>query len=205
LGSKVSKQGKYDKKLYFTKNLNMGIKQRRILHWFQKPLRKCEKLLTKKLYAKRVQNWSFSSSILLTWKGFWQIAFSGWTFFQLLYVHGFERSVKLCVCLILIFKNKVFGVIEYICENFVELLECKFARNGLTNFKKILTNILENIIWHLLLVNPGTTRHTLSSALFLAPPPRYFCLNNVAKAREIRTACWESVLGGCYRQLEILA
>ncbi len=27
---------------------------------------------------------------------------------------------------------------------------------------------------------------------FFGPSSRYFCLNNVAKAREIRTACWES-------------
>jgi hypothetical protein len=31
----------------------------------------------------------------------------------------------------------------------LELLECKFARNGLTNWKTFLTNIFENIIWHL--------------------------------------------------------
>ncbi len=46
-------------------------------------------------------------------------------------------------------KNKFFGVIEYIYENMLELVECKFARNGLTNWKTFLTNIFKNIIWHL--------------------------------------------------------
>ncbi len=38
---------------------------------------------------------------------------------------------------------------EYIYEYFLEIVECKFARNGLTNQKTFLTNILKNIIWHL--------------------------------------------------------
>ncbi len=38
---------------------------------------------------------------------------------------------------------------EYIYEYFLEIVECKFARNGLTNWKTFLTNILKNIIWHL--------------------------------------------------------
>ncbi len=31
----------------------------------------------------------------------------------------------------------------------LELVECKFARNGLTNRKTFLTKVFENIIWHL--------------------------------------------------------
>ncbi len=42
---------------------------------------------------------------------------------------------------------------KYIYEYFLEIVECKFARNGLTNWKTFLANILKNIIWHLLLVN----------------------------------------------------
>ncbi len=38
---------------------------------------------------------------------------------------------------------------EYIYEYFLEIVECKFARNGLTNWKTFFTNILKNIIWHL--------------------------------------------------------
>ncbi len=38
---------------------------------------------------------------------------------------------------------------EYIYEYFLETVECKFARNGLTNWKTFLTNILKIIIWHL--------------------------------------------------------
>jgi hypothetical protein len=50
-------------------------------------------------------------------------------------IHRFEISVKFCVFLILI-SNKItkkFGFIEYIYEYFLELVECKFARNGSTN------------------------------------------------------------------------
>ncbi len=43
---------------------------------------------------------------------------------------------------------------EYIYEYFLEIVEYKFARNGLTNWKTFLTNILKNIILHLLAVNP---------------------------------------------------
>ncbi len=38
---------------------------------------------------------------------------------------------------------------EYIYEYFLEIVERKFARNGLTNWNTFLTNILKNIIWHL--------------------------------------------------------
>jgi hypothetical protein len=37
---------------------------------------------------------------------------------------------------------------EYIYEYFLEIVECDFARNGLTNWKTFFTNILKNIIWH---------------------------------------------------------
>ncbi len=47
-------------------------------------------------------------------------------------------------------KNYInFGVIEYIYEYLLELVECKFARHGLTNWKTFLTNIFENITKHL--------------------------------------------------------
>ncbi len=45
--------------------------------------------------------------------------------------------------------KKIFGVIEYIYEYMLELVECRFTRNGLTFWKTFLTNIFENIIWHL--------------------------------------------------------
>ena len=38
---------------------------------------------------------------------------------------------------------------EYIYEYFLEIVECKFARNGLTNWKTFLTSIFKNIILHL--------------------------------------------------------
>jgi hypothetical protein len=43
---------------------------------------------------------------------------------------------------------------EYIYEYFLEIVECKFARNGLTYRKTFLTNILKNIIWHLFAGEP---------------------------------------------------
>jgi hypothetical protein len=42
-------------------------------------------------------------------------------------------------------KLKNFGVMEYIYEYFLEMVECNFTRNGLTNWKTFLTNILKNI------------------------------------------------------------
>ncbi len=45
--------------------------------------------------------------------------------------------------------NKFLGVFEYKNGYLLELVESKFARNGLTNWKTFLTNIFENIIWHL--------------------------------------------------------
>jgi hypothetical protein len=50
--------------------------------------------------------------------------------------------------------NNFLGVIEYIYEYMLELVECRFARNGLTNLKTFLTNIFENIIWHLFAGEP---------------------------------------------------
>jgi hypothetical protein len=52
-----------------------------------------------------VQNLSFSSSILLTCKSFWQIPFSECTFFN--YFHGFVIRVKFCVFRILISKKRI--------------------------------------------------------------------------------------------------
>ncbi len=91
--------------------------------------------------------WSLSSflPITVTCKCFWKITFSGCTFFN--YFHGFEISVKFGIFWILICKKepKHFWVYEY----YTGILECKFARNGLTNWKNCLTNIFLNIIWHL--------------------------------------------------------
>ncbi len=46
-------------------------------------------------------------------------------------------------------EQKNFGVMEYMYEYLFELVECKFEGNGITNWKTFLTNIFENIIWHL--------------------------------------------------------
>jgi hypothetical protein len=98
-----------------------------------------------------VQNWSLSSSILLTCKNFWQITFSRYTFFKLFPRIWNQR--KILRFLYSYFKKeiKIFVIMEYIYEYFLEIVECKFARNGFTNWKTFLTNILnlKNIIWHL--------------------------------------------------------
>ena len=98
-----------------------------------------------------MKNQRFSSSILLNCKSFWQITFLGGFFFS--YFHRFEISVKFCEFWILkcqkrkknFWGHRVHTVYEYM----LELVECKFARNGLTNWKTFLTNVFENIIWHL--------------------------------------------------------
>ncbi len=79
----------------------------------------------------------------------WQITFSMYTFSN--YFHGFEISVKFCVFWYSYVKKEIkkIWVMEYIYEYFLEIVECKFARNGLTNWKTFLANILKNIIWHL--------------------------------------------------------
>ena len=125
-------------------------KQLRILRWFGICWEKCKNLANKKVKGKRsVQNWTFYSSVLLTCTSFWQITCSRYTFFK--FFPGFEISIKFCVFLYSYVKKeiKIFGVMEYIYEYFLEIVECKFARNGLNNWKTFLTNILKNIIWHL--------------------------------------------------------
>ncbi len=109
-------------------------------------------LLTKKLQPKKV--WKIRGSpllyILLSCKSVWQITFSLFIFFD--YFHRLEISVKFCEFWILICQKenqKFFWVIDYIYEYMLELVECKFARNGLTNWNTFLTNIFVNIIWHL--------------------------------------------------------
>ena len=97
-----------------------------------------------------MKNQRFSSSILLTCKSVWQITFSGWIFFRLFPQIWNQRKILRILNTHMPKKNKKnFGVIEYIYEYMLELVECKFARNGLTNWKNFLANIFENIIWHL--------------------------------------------------------
>ncbi len=98
----------------------MGIKTTQNFMLISKLLRKLQKIANKKVTGKRsVQNWSLSPSILLTWKSFWQITFSMYTFFKILpYVKKEIKNI---------------GVMEYICEYYLERVEGKFARNGLTN------------------------------------------------------------------------
>ncbi len=70
---------------------------------------------------------------------------------------------------------------EYIYEYFLEIVECKFARNGLTNWKSFLTNILKNIIWHLFageshqVVKITVPCYTPSPPTYTTPP--LFCCN----------------------------
>jgi hypothetical protein len=97
-----------------------------------------------------VQNWSLYSSILLSCTSFWQITLSRYTFFKLFpQIRNQRKILHFLDTHMLKKKQKIFGVMEYIYEYFWEIVECKFARNGLTNWKTFLTNILKNIIWHL--------------------------------------------------------
>ncbi len=97
-----------------------------------------------------MKNQWFCSSILLTCKSVWQITFSGWIFYILFPQIWNQRKILRILNTHMPKKNKkIFGVIEYIYEYMLELVEYKFARNGLTNWKTFLTNVFENIIWHL--------------------------------------------------------
>ncbi len=131
----------------------MGIKTTQILRWFGICWEKCKKFPNKKVTSKRsVQNGSLSSSLLLTCTSFWQITFSRYTFFQII-----STDLKSA-------QNSAFFLYSYVKKEIkkfwghgvhiwvyckLEIVECKFARNGLTNWKTFLTNILQNIIWHL--------------------------------------------------------
>ncbi len=109
--------------------------------------------LTKKLQTKKCDK----SEVLLFYTTNLQKClannFSGWIFFQLFSQIWDQRKILRILNTHMPKKNKkFFGVIEYhtyIYEYMLELVECKFARNGLTNWKTFLTNIFENIIWHL--------------------------------------------------------
>jgi hypothetical protein len=109
----------------------MGITTTQNFTLISKLLRKCEKSANKKVKAKTsVKNLSFSSSILA--KVFGKELFIGGLFSN--YFHRFEISIKFCEFWAhLPKKNKKKLVIEYIYEYLLELIERKFARNGLTN------------------------------------------------------------------------
>ncbi len=95
---------------------------------------------------KSVKKWSLPSSVLLTCKRSWRITFYGCTFFN--YFHRFEISVKFCIFWILTCKKRSKKFLGSLSTYNLELIECKFARNGLTNWNKIVVNIFKNIIWH---------------------------------------------------------
>jgi hypothetical protein len=96
------------------------------------------KFANKKVTAKKnVKNQRFSSSILLTCKSVWQITFSVSIFFSRLFPQIWnQRKILRILNTHMPKKNKKnFGVIEYIYEFMLELVECKFTGNGLTNWK----------------------------------------------------------------------
>ncbi len=80
-----------------------------------------------------MKNLRFFSSILQTCKSVWQITFSGWIFFRLFPQIKNQRKILRILNTHNKKEQKNFGVIEYIYEYMLELVECKFARNGLTN------------------------------------------------------------------------
>ncbi len=106
-------------------------------------------LLRKTLQPKKVWKIRGILSILLTCKSVWQITFSGWIFRLFPQIWN-QRKILRNLNTHMPKRNKqIFGAIEYIYEYMLELVECKFPRNGWTNWKTFLTNIFENIIWHL--------------------------------------------------------
>ncbi len=101
MGLKFQKRATMTLKTFSMQNyMNMGIKTTQNFTLISKLLRRIKKIVNKKVMGKKsVQSWSLSSSILLTCKRFWQITFSGCTFFQ--NFHRFEISVRFCVFMIL--------------------------------------------------------------------------------------------------------
>ena len=82
--------------------------------------------------------------------------------------------------------KKIFGVIENIYEYILELVECKFARNGLTNRKTFLTNVFENIIWHLF---TGQSQQVVKITVTY-PVQRFFVVEAfTCQLEEVNTKC----------------
>ncbi len=116
------------------------------LRWFRSCWEKFEKFANKNVIGKKVcKIWvcPFYTTDLLKFlaKKCWWVHFFLIIFTDLklalnsaYFWHSYEKKVR---------------VIEYIFEYFLELVECKFSRNGLTSWKTFLTNICKNIIWHL--------------------------------------------------------
>ncbi len=123
----------------------MGIKTMKNFTLILKMLRKWEKFANKNFIGKKsVQNLSLSSSILLTCKGFWKITFSRCTFFKLFPRIWNQREIL---------RFWIHTVYEY----YLELVQCKFAKNGLTNWKTFLTNHLNKLKnWLCPLLRPKT-------------------------------------------------
>ncbi len=101
-------------------------------------IEKCKKFANKKVASKRsVQNWSLSSSILLTCKSFWQITFSRYTFFKLFPRIWNQRKILRLFWYSNAKKEiKNFGVMEYIIVFFgnSRMQNCKKWLNQLKNF-----------------------------------------------------------------------
>ncbi len=66
---------------------------------------------------------------------------------------------------------------EHIYEYFLEIVECKFARNRLTSCKTFLTNILKNIILHLF---AGESHQVVKITV---PYNEHACMRNTVSTR----------------------
>ncbi len=120
----------------------------------------------------------FSSFLLLTCKNVWQITLPGRTPPD--HPHRSEISAKpresrLSTCQK---RTKNVGVIEYIYEYMLELVECKFARKGPTNWEALPTNVLR-ILFGILLVNLVKLWKSLYPTIRTWPSQLYFarCIN----------------------------
>jgi hypothetical protein len=117
----------------------MGIKTKQNFTLILKLEKNVKNLLTKKVQPKKCEK----SEVLLFYTTNLQKCLAN-NFFWVDFFRFFQQIWNQRK--ILPKNKKFFGVIEYIYEFMLELVECKFARNGLTNWKTFLTNVFENII-----------------------------------------------------------
>ena len=123
-------------------------RQRRILRRFQNCGQKCEKFASKKVTAKKCEKSEVLLFYITTLQKCLAKTFSGWIFFRLFPQIWNQRKILRILNTHMPKKNKKFcGVIEYIYEYMLELVECRFTRNGLTNNKHFWEYYLASFCW----------------------------------------------------------
>ena len=92
---------------------------------FETVEKNAKKLLTKKLQAKEVCKIGVCPLLFYYSTSFWQITFYRYTFLKLFPRICNQRKILLFYTHMLKKKYKNFGVMEYIYEYFLEIVECK--------------------------------------------------------------------------------